>query len=64
VATSSSVSITDRIGLMSKSEGAPFGGSKRRPLGSWSLNVEQGYYSSVVMSEQVLEYYNAFAYPQ
>lgn len=40
VATSSNVSITDRIGLMSKSEGAPLGGSNSRPLGSWSLNTE------------------------
>ncbi len=37
VATSNSVSMTDSMGLMSKSEGAPLGGSKRRPLGSWSL---------------------------
>ena len=34
VATNSSISITDSIGLMSKSEGAPLGGSRRRPLGS------------------------------
>lgn len=37
VATSNSVSMTDSMGLMSKSEGAPLGGSRRRPLGSWSL---------------------------
>lgn len=41
VATSRSVSITAKIGLMSKSEGAPFGGSRRRPLGSRSLHGVQ-----------------------
>lgn len=32
--------MTDSIGLMSKSAGGPLGGSKRRPLGSWSLQRE------------------------
>lgn len=34
VATMSSVSMTVRAGEMSKSDGAPLGGSKRRPFGS------------------------------
>lgn len=40
VATSSSVSMTDSMGLMSKSAGAPLGGRSRRPVGSWSLHRE------------------------
>lgn len=34
VATMSIVSMTVRMGKISKSDGAPLGGSKRRPLGS------------------------------
>lgn len=55
VATDSNVSMTDNIGLTLKSAGAPFGGSIRRPLGSWSLWSENHvcYWSNVNIPARV-----------
>ena len=41
VATSSRVSMTDRMGLTLKSVDTSLGGRSSRPLGSWSLGGEE-----------------------